>query len=54
MRGTISAVLAKTEPAKGGGKPDDKETVTTATPDQAPNAAAGGFNRGLGKLLGRK
>jgi preprotein translocase subunit YajC len=54
MRGTISAVLAKTEPAKGGGKPDDKETVTTATPDQAPNAAAGGFNLGLGKLLGRK
>jgi len=51
MRGTISTVLAKTEPAKGGGKPEDKEAVGTVAPEQAADT---GVNRGLGRLLGRK
>lgn len=51
LRSTVSAVLAKTEPAKGGGSGNGGETAEPAAPAaETPKVGLGG----LGKMFGRK
>jgi len=49
MKPTIQAVLAKTEPAKGGGGGKAAEAAPAANQDGAPGVAGA-----LGKMFGRK